>query len=310
MSARVGRDRAAELQPDYPLHDFEPIVDRGAVRDRGSTPTPRRARPATAPAGLSAPRPRGYADLALAVAGRAQSRDPAAARGRRDFGTRIELVGPVRVVDRERQADPRERPAPGDLDPVDLRAGRSALPVGHPGCPFDVSGFGFAGMPGVVIGKNASIAWGLTTSYADVQDLYLEQVRDNTVRDGDALRPAAGAHRGDHRGGRGGAADDHRPSRPGTGRSSPTRTRVCADVGRAAAESEPGPFAVSLAWTGVARRTGRWTRLFQLNTATTFAEFRAGAKLLAAPSQNLVYADTDGQHRLPAARCDPRARRR
>ena len=44
-------------------------------------------------------------------------------------------------------------------------------------CPFDVSGFSLASLPGVVIGKNTKIAWGLTTSYVDAQDLYLEDVR-------------------------------------------------------------------------------------------------------------------------------------
>ncbi len=32
-------------------------------------------------------------------------------------------------------------------------------------CPYDVAGFSLASVPGVVIGHNASIAWGLTTSY-------------------------------------------------------------------------------------------------------------------------------------------------
>ena len=41
-------------------------------------------------------------------------------------------------------------------------------------CPFDVSGFTFAGFPGVVIGHNADIAWGFTNLYPDTQDLYLE----------------------------------------------------------------------------------------------------------------------------------------
>ncbi|WP_367006946.1 penicillin acylase family protein, partial [Pseudomonas aeruginosa] len=53
-----------------------------------------------------------------------------------------------------------------------------------PQCPFDVSGFSMAAMPGVVIGKITRIAWGLTTSYVDVQDLYLEDVRDDLVRVG------------------------------------------------------------------------------------------------------------------------------
>ena len=43
-------------------------------------------------------------------------------------------------------------------------------------CPFDVSGFTFSGMPGVVIGHNQQIAWGFTNLGPDVTDLYLEQV--------------------------------------------------------------------------------------------------------------------------------------
>jgi penicillin G amidase len=38
-------------------------------------------------------------------------------------------------------------------------------------CPFDVSGFTFAGLPGVVIGHNAHIAWGFTNVDPDVEDL-------------------------------------------------------------------------------------------------------------------------------------------
>lgn len=43
-------------------------------------------------------------------------------------------------------------------------------------CPFDVAGFSFAGVPGVIIGHNANIAWGVTNLGPDVQDLYVEKV--------------------------------------------------------------------------------------------------------------------------------------
>src|SRR6185436_2947506 len=46
-------------------------------------------------------------------------------------------------------------------------------------CPFDVSGFTFAGLPGVVIGHNADIAWQFSSLGPDVQDLYLEKVSDH-----------------------------------------------------------------------------------------------------------------------------------
>lgn len=43
-------------------------------------------------------------------------------------------------------------------------------------CQYDVSGYTFAGMPGVVIGHNQDIAWGMTNSGVDVTDLYLEKL--------------------------------------------------------------------------------------------------------------------------------------
>ena len=47
-------------------------------------------------------------------------------------------------------------------------------------CPFDVSGFTFSGLPGVVIGHNRDIAWGMTNLDPDVSDLYLEKVTGKT----------------------------------------------------------------------------------------------------------------------------------
>lgn len=43
-------------------------------------------------------------------------------------------------------------------------------------CPYDVVGFSFAGMLGVVIGHNDRIAWGVTNVAPDVMDLYIEKV--------------------------------------------------------------------------------------------------------------------------------------
>jgi penicillin G amidase len=55
-----------------------------------------------------------------------------------------------------------------------------------PSCPLDVSGFSFAGVPGVIIGHNADISWGFTNLGPDVSDFYLERVvGDNYLRDGE-----------------------------------------------------------------------------------------------------------------------------
>jgi acyl-homoserine lactone acylase PvdQ len=43
-------------------------------------------------------------------------------------------------------------------------------------CPYEVTGFSFAGVPGVIIGHNDRIAWGFTNTGPDVQDLYIEKI--------------------------------------------------------------------------------------------------------------------------------------
>ena len=43
-------------------------------------------------------------------------------------------------------------------------------------CPYDVAGVSFPGVPGVVLGHNARIAWGATNIDPDVQDLVIEKV--------------------------------------------------------------------------------------------------------------------------------------
>ena len=45
-----------------------------------------------------------------------------------------------------------------------------------PDCPYNVTGFSFAGAPGVIIGHNDRIAWGVTNVGPDVQDLYIEKI--------------------------------------------------------------------------------------------------------------------------------------
>jgi len=48
-------------------------------------------------------------------------------------------------------------------------------PVG-PECPFNVVGASFASAPGVIIGHNEQIAWGVTNLGPDVQDLFVERI--------------------------------------------------------------------------------------------------------------------------------------
>ncbi|MEM7713775.1 MAG: penicillin acylase family protein [Cyanobacteria bacterium P01_A01_bin.68] len=43
-------------------------------------------------------------------------------------------------------------------------------------CPYNVAGFSFAGVPGIIVGHNNRIAWGVTNVMSDTMDLYIEKI--------------------------------------------------------------------------------------------------------------------------------------
>ena len=161
-------------------------------------------------------------------------------------------------------------------------------------CPFDVSGFSFAGLPGIVIGHNNAIAWGFTNLGPDVSDFYLEKITDDTyLRDGKQVQlevrqetiKVAGepdvplvVRRTVH----GPIISDVIASADQVGRKSLVRLTPQQDA-----------YAVSLAWTGIVPGTTA-DAIFALDAAQDFTQFRAAAAKFAVPSQNLTYADTAG----------------
>ncbi|WP_347353556.1 penicillin acylase family protein [Intrasporangium sp.] len=161
-------------------------------------------------------------------------------------------------------------------------------------CPFQVTGFTFSGLPGVIIGHNARIAWGLTNLDPDVTDFYLEQVEDGSyLRDGERKPLATRTETVKVAGG----ADVTITVR------STVHGPILSDVVPAVAEAgdrvvvrgapQTNHYAVSLAWTALTPGPTA-DAIFALDTATDWAQFRAAAALFAVPSQNLVYADVDG----------------
>ncbi|MEJ5946872.1 penicillin acylase family protein [Pseudokineococcus basanitobsidens] len=168
-------------------------------------------------------------------------------------------------------------------------------------CPFDVAGFSFAGMPGVVIGHTPQVAWGFTNLGADVTDLFLERVRggeggDTYLYDGEELpvssrtetirvaggEPVAITVRST---GHGPLVSDVLPAVAAAGRSAP--------VPDLAPSSGLGGYAVSLAWTALT--PGRtMDAVFALDAATGWDDLRAAAETFEVPGQNIVYAGTDG----------------
>ncbi len=165
-----------------------------------------------------------------------------------------------------------------------------------PECGLDTSGFTFSGVPGVIIGHNADIAWGFTNLGPDVSDLFLEQTEgdDRYIRDGtpEAIRVRTETIKVQ--------GEDDFELRVRETVHGPLISDVSADfatVGANAPTDEPGErgngYAVALAWTAL-QPSATADAILELNRASDWDEFRAAAADFAVPAQNLVYADREG----------------
>ncbi|MFE0384690.1 penicillin acylase family protein [Streptomyces bungoensis] len=163
-------------------------------------------------------------------------------------------------------------------------------------CQYDVTGYTFAGMPGVIIGHNADIAWGMTNSGVDVTDLYLEKVTANGYQYDGKVRPFR--TREETIEVAGGAAKKIvvRQTQDGMPLLS-DRDDELVQVGRKAAVNTAAPdrgdgYGIALRWTALDPGTSM-DAVFALDRAAGWSDFRAAAALFDVPSQNLIYADTD-----------------
>lgn len=152
-------------------------------------------------------------------------------------------------------------------------------------CTFDVAGWSFSGLPGVIIGHNATVGWGFTNLGPDVTDLVLEKVAgDTVVVDGRELpltivEETIGV-----------AGGDDVTWRARATAHGPLVSDVSADY---AVAGEDKGYAVALRWTALT--PGRTAdAIFALNRAHDWRSFRAAARSFEVPAQNLLYADTQG----------------
>ena len=293
ITGKLGAGRAASLFPRYPLDDdFAPILRRGDVVGKAFDPSASRGSGRPLPAGLSVDQLRKATGALESVAkiNRSIPRLFGSGSGAGEIGSNSWAVAGSGTASGKAilSNDPH---LPTSIPSVFAQVGLHCRTLSE-ACPFDVSGFSMASVPGVVIGKNTKIAWGLTTSYVDAQDLYLEDVQGDTVLQGGKYVPLNVITeeirvRGE---------DQPRSIRI---RSSP-HGPLLSDVDQrlqqvSASRTTPGtaPYAVALSWTAL--QPGRtMDALLALDQAQNFAEFRAATALLSAPSQNFIYADTAG----------------
>ena len=293
LLAPVVGARLGELYPSYPFESNEPIVRRGGVVDGEFSPTApvgggRSPQSGVQPASPLLPQ---LLDGALAGADHLD-------RWLGAYGPGIGSNSFAVTGDRSASGgallanDPHLSPSlPGIWYQMNLRCD-----VADADCPYDVGGFTFSGVPGVIIGHNQNVAWGFTNNGSDVTDLAYEAIRgDRYVRDG-ALEPLD--VRQETIDVAGGEPVDV------TIRSTPWGP-LLSDVDDQAADMTRGAFdvttlpgqadevAVALRWTAL-QPTRTADAILQIDLADDFGEFRDAAKAFEVPSQNMLYADVDG----------------
>jgi penicillin amidase len=172
-------------------------------------------------------------------------------------------------------------------------------------CGYDVAGFSFAGVPGVVIGHNANIAWGFTNVGPDVMDLYIEKINpenpnqyevngkwvDFTIREenievvgGEPMKIAIKSTR-------------HGPIISETygalkDEDDPKDAEFEAFKDRAGIDL-PEHYAIALSWTALTPSTP-FKAIWGFDKAQNWEEFRKAASEFHVPAQNLIYADVEG----------------
>jgi penicillin amidase len=164
-----------------------------------------------------------------------------------------------------------------------------------PDCPYNEAGASFPGVPGIVLGHNDHIAWGLTNVGPDVQDLFAETL--------DASSPDHYLYKGQ--------------STAMTVRSETIKVRGSADVTIEVRQTVHGPLisdvaadlaaqsaggkalgapgkAYALEWTGINQPDLTLDAVLGVNRARNWQQFRDALRLFGAPSQEFLYADVDG----------------
>jgi penicillin amidase len=144
----------------------------------------------------------------------------------------------------------------------------------------DAIGATLPGVPGVIIGHNARIAWGMTNVMTDNQDLFIERLdsRDHALHRGQ-WQPMTVVRETIHVKGAPSETLVVRVTRHG-----PLMTDLVPNAREA----------LALAWTWLSSDDRVVDTWFDLNVAGSWDEFTAALARHRAPMQNFVYADVDG----------------
>jgi len=150
-------------------------------------------------------------------------------------------------------------------------------------CPYNVAGYTFPGVPGVVIGHNDRIAWGVTNVGPDVQDLYSEEINPQNLNQYKFN----------------GKWEDMQVV------DEPIKVKGVVSETLKVQITRHGPImtpvlgagvtkALALQWTALRERSQLFESVLAIDRAKNWGEFRSALKMWDVPSQNFVFADVDG----------------
>lgn len=148
---------------------------------------------------------------------------------------------------------------------------------------FNVSGVIFAGIPGIILGHNEQVAWGVTNTAPDVQQLYLEKrnpdkpkefLSEEGWEEANVIQEPIKVKGG-----------DTVPYEVVETRHGPIISDFAGETGK--------DTAMALRWTALDAST-ELEAILEINQASNWEEFEKGLEKFLVPAQNFVFASKDG----------------
>jgi penicillin amidase len=292
LTQTLSVDQIEQLYPSYPYSTHPTIVTQGALV--GSTYQQNASAPATLPKAAQEQ----LAGLSKLLAQIPSVLGPANSAGTGVGSNSWVVSGSLTSTGKPLLAnDPHLTPS---LPSTWYQIGLHCV-TASPNCRYDVTGYSFPGMPGVVIGHNANISWGFTNESSDVTDLYIEKVDGNDyLYNGKEYALSQHTETFDVAGGQpvtitvrstrhGPLISDVSATAKLVGKQAPV-----ARSGDPAEGAAPGiQYGVALQWTA-SQPNSTMEAMFGLDRAANWSDFRAAAADFSVPAQNMIYADTKG----------------
>jgi len=150
-------------------------------------------------------------------------------------------------------------------------------------CPYDVVGVSFPGTPGVIVGHNQRIAWGVTNVGPDVHDLFIEKQNPSNANEFEFMgkyEPAQVIDEVINVAGEAPVSLKVRVTRHGP---------IMNDVSDLLKDQAP----IAYRWTAL-ENNKLFQSVLQIDKAQNWTDFRNALRSWDVPSQNFVYADVDG----------------